>query len=27
VLEARHIIEQEAARNEFVPKWVVSERL
>ena len=27
VLEARHIIEQEAARNEFVPKWVVNERL
>ena len=24
VLEARLIIEQEAARNEFVPKWVVN---
>ena len=24
VLEARRIIEQEAARNEFVPKWVVT---
>jgi DNA-binding GntR family transcriptional regulator len=27
VLEARHNIEREAARNEFVPKWVVNERL
>jgi DNA-binding GntR family transcriptional regulator len=25
VLEARHIIEQEAARNGFVPKWVKNE--
>ena len=24
VLEARLIIEQEAARNEFIPKWVVT---
>jgi DNA-binding GntR family transcriptional regulator len=27
VLEARHMIELEAARNEFVPKWVMNERL
>ena len=27
VLETRRIIEQEAARNEFVPKWVVNESL
>jgi DNA-binding GntR family transcriptional regulator len=26
VLEARHMIEQEAARNGFVPRWVVNER-